>query len=102
MGARYELRIHFSNARQYILAVVQAQQKLMMIFERFRFRRWIGYVMNTTALRNNAVLARNATVAAMIKEALHSTGRDFLAGLLSVTKSSLLWQQSRRPHLRRF
>jgi len=58
--------------------------------------------MNTTALRSNTVLARNTAISAMVKEALHTTARDFVASLLGVTKATMLSQQSPRPRLRRF
>ncbi|HET7159386.1 MAG TPA: hypothetical protein VFI62_10335 [Burkholderiales bacterium] len=59
--------------------------------------------MNTTTLRPHAAfgseVSRNSGTA---KHALRLAARDFVAGLLSITKSGLLLQQANRPRLRRF
>jgi hypothetical protein len=59
--------------------------------------------MNTTTLRPHAALSgsRSHTPGAATR-ALHAVARDFVMGLLSVTKSGLLLQQSVKPRLRRF
>jgi hypothetical protein len=59
--------------------------------------------MNTTTIRPHLGYARRpSTATGTVAEALRSTARDFVAGLLSITKGSLLSQQSTRPRLRRF
>ncbi len=57
--------------------------------------------MNTTALRT-ASMPRHSASHASVRETLRSTTRDFVSGLLGVTKSTLLSGQTTRPHLRRF
>lgn len=59
--------------------------------------------MNTTTLRPGTVLG--SPVSGTSSAALHvmrSAARDFVMGLLGITKGGLLSQQAERPRLRRF
>ena len=54
--------------------------------------------MNTSVLGSRIAHAQHAGLLV----ALRTTARDFVAGLLTVTKANLLDQQASRPRLRRF
>jgi hypothetical protein len=59
--------------------------------------------MNTTVLRPHAALSGASSLTrGTATRALHAVARDIVMGLLSVTKSGLLLQQSVKPRLRRF
>jgi hypothetical protein len=59
--------------------------------------------MNTTVLRPHAALSGSSSpTRASATRALHAAARDFIMGLLSITKSGLLLQQSVKPRVRRF
>ena len=85
----------------YILSVVRLQQKPNMVFERHGSRD-TGSTMNTSALRTHVVLTRPAPATGALAAAVRTAARDFVAGLLSVTKAGLLSEQMPHPRLRRF
>jgi hypothetical protein len=59
--------------------------------------------MNTTVLRPHAALSGSSSPTRdAATRALHAAARDFVMGLLGITKSNLLLQQSVKPRLRRF
>lgn len=75
----------------------------MMVLERRILAAALECTMNTTALRARLTFPSDrASIFGAAKDGLRSTARDFVSGLLSVTKSGLLSQQATRPRLRRF
>jgi hypothetical protein len=68
-----------------------------------RFAAALESIMNTTVLRPHAALSGSSSPTRLTAtRALHAAARDFVMGLLSITKSGLLLQQSVKPRLRRF
>ncbi len=77
-----------------------------MGYERRMLRAASENIMNTSALRSSSSFApahRAATGSAVsAADWLRATVRDFVGGLLAITKAGLLEQQTARPRLRRF
>ena len=59
--------------------------------------------MNTAILRPHAALRGSPShTPGTATRALHAVARDFVMGLLAITKSGLLLQQAGKPRVRRF